>query len=780
MENSDKAKTLHINIRVRGLVQGVGFRPNVWRLAGQSNITGTVLNDGEGVLIEAWGSKAELNTFQKHLVEDAPPLARIDKLEVTNKDVSLAPKKFTIIESDTTKITTSVIPDAATCKQCVNDINDKTNRRYRYPFTNCTHCGPRLSITHTIPYDRANTSMAPFSMCDDCRVEYENPSDRRFHAQPNACLKCGPKVWLCNKHGETLDLENHDDVISHTAALLTQGHILAIKGIGGFHLACDATNIDAVKNLRQRKKRYGKPLAIMAKNLKSISQYAELTHLADEVLSSKECPIVLLNKNDGAKNLAAEIAPNQSTLGFMLPYTPLHHLLLSDVGFPLVMTSGNISNEPQVIDNEDALKKLNGIADFWLMNDREIINRLDDSVVQLVNDKTTSLRRARGYAPDILTLPKGFENAPDILALGADLKNTFSLIKNGKAMVSQHIGDLQDANVHTDFRRALELYQQTNEFVPQRIAVDLHPSYSSTRWGEATSAQLGCPLDRIQHHHAHIAACLIENQYEIDCLPVLGVALDGLGYGNDNTMWGGEFLIADYKYSKRIYGITPVALPGGEKAAYEPWRNTYAHLNQALGWHYVEQNYPTLELVKFLNSKPIDQLSKMIDKGLNAPTVSSTGRLFDAMAGALGIFPDLVQFEGQAAMALQSIAEEYLDEDHSYKVLMQECVNWQPMWEEVLQDLNIGLPKGQIAKRFHNTLCAVIFNVIKKVTTERKLDTVILSGGVFQNKLLCEQTTRAIKPLGLNVLSPSRFPANDGGISLGQAIICAARSLDKT
>lgn len=783
MRSTDTSKILHISIRVKGLVQGVGFRPNVWRLAGLSNITGTVLNDGEGVLIKAWGTKTNLDAFQVLLNKDIPPLARIDGFEVSCLEVSTPPKDFSIIESDKTKVTTSLIPDAATCEQCVGDINDQSNRRYRYPFTNCTHCGPRLSITHTIPYDRANTSMAPFKMCNECRAEYNDPADRRFHAQPNACPNCGPKVWLSDVSGETLDTKPHKDVIAHdidviahAAMLLKQGHILAIKGIGGFHLACNAIDDEAVQKLRKRKKRYGKPLAIMADNLNTIAHFADLSSIAIDALSSKECPIVLLRKNEGAKNLAKDIAPGQSTLGFMLPYTPLHHLLLSDVGFPLVMTSGNISNEPQVIDNDNALEKLNTIADFWLMNDREIINRLDDSVVQLVNGEATSLRRARGYAPDVLTLPKGFENSSKILALGADLKNTFCLIKNGKAMVSQHIGDLSDANVHHDFRKALALYQQTNEFTPSRVCVDLHKSYSSTQWGETISADLDCPLDKIQHHHAHIGACLAEHGFEIDCTPVLGIALDGVGYGDDGTLWGGEFLIADYKTSKRIFTIAPVAIPGGEKASYEPWRNTFAHLHHAFGWDYIENNFEELVLVKFLKTKPLSQMTQMIEQGLNAPKISSTGRLFDAMAGALGVLPDHVQFEGQAAMALQSLAEEYQNEDCAYEFSLQECVNWKPMWEGVLKDLSLSIPKGQIAKRFHNTLSAVIVCVAKKITQENNINSVVLSGGVFQNKLLCEHTTKALKSIDLKVYSPVRFPANDGGISLGQAVICAARN----
>ena len=785
MANKSKPEIFQKSIRVRGLVQGVGFRPNVWRLANQSNLNGTVCNDGEGVLIEVWGQGADINNFQAALRTDIPPLARIDAIEVSEvSEVSdcpptqtTSPDTFTIIASDTGKVTTTIIPDAATCDHCLADINDQTNRRYRYPFTNCTHCGPRLSITRDIPYDRANTSMAPFIMCPECQAEYEDPADRRFHAQPNACPQCGPKVWLCDKQGESLFQEGQGDVIWQAASLIKQGHILAIKGIGGFHLACDATNAEAVRTLRQRKKRYGKPLALMAGSIETIRQYAEVSDAAATTLNSASAPIVLLKKTAGAENLAPDIAPDQTTLGFMLAYTPLHHLLVTDANVPLVMTSGNVSNEPQVTGNDEALEKLSEIADYWLMHDRAIINRLDDSVVQLVNDETAHLRRARGFAPDTLILPSGFENTPNILALGADVKNTFCLIKDGKAMVSQHIGDLQDAGVHADFRKALDLYQAANDFVPQRIAVDMHPGYSSTRWGESISAKAGCPLDEIQHHHAHIAACLAENQFDINCPPVLGITFDGLGCGDDGTLWGGEFLIADYRSSRRVCGFTPVAIPGGEKASYEPWRNTFAHLHKALGWSYVTEKYPKLKLVHDLNQRPLARISKMIEQSVNSPSISSAGRLFDAVAGALDIFPDGLHFEGQAAMALQSAAENYPDETCAYKCLIDETISWQPMWEEILSDLDTGISTGRIAKRFHNTLSSAISEVVKRAVAEEGVDTVVLSGGVFQNKLLCEQTISELKPFELKVLYPKIFPANDGGVSLGQALISAARYL---
>lgn len=778
MTNTDQNETLRKSIRVRGLVQGVGFRPNVWRLANELNLTGTVRNDGEGVLIDVWGNETNIGILRTLLQEDIPPLARVDAIEVLDlHKQSPIPENFVIIASNAGKITTTIIPDAATCDHCIADINDPTNRRYRYAFTNCTYCGPRLSITRTIPYDRTNTSMGSFEMCPDCLTEYEDPSNRRFHAQPNACPICGPKVWLCDKRGEVLSHGEHGDAISQAACLIKQGYILAIKGIGGFHLACDATNAQAVQALRQRKKRYAKPFALMACDIETIQKYAETPDAATVALMSAAAPIVLLTKTTGSTKLADEIAPDQSTLGFMLAYTPLHHLLLADAKVPLVMTSGNISNEPQVTGNEEALSKLSGIADYLIFHDRDIINRLDDSVVQLVDGEAANLRRARGFAPDTLVLPSGFKNAPNILALGADLKNTFCLIKDGKAMVSQHIGDLQDAGVHADYRKALDLYQFANGFTPQRIAVDMHPGYASSRWGETMGSKLNCTLDYIQHHHAHIAACLIENNFDIDCKPVLGIAFDGLGYGDDDTLWGGEFLIANYHSSKRVCSLDTIAIPGGDSASYEPWRNTFAHLHKALGWSWVEYNYADLELIKFLNKKPLAQTSQMIKKSLNTPEISSAGRLFDAVAGAIGIFRDNVHFEGQAAMKLQALAESYLDEKDAYPFDGGEKISWKPMWQGILNDLTVGVSRGKIAAKFHNTIAIAVCETTQQITKSHEIETVVLSGGVFQNSLLCENITTILQSNDIKVFICRQYPANDGNISIGQAIISAAKVL---
>ena len=764
-------------IRVCGLVQGVGFRPTVWRLARQYNLVGTVLNDGGGVLVHVWGSDGEIDAFLKNLRDETPPLARIDTIDCHDYPSENPPDDFTIIASNTGAVTTSIVPDAATCEHCLKDISDPNNRRFRYPFTNCTHCGPRLSITRSIPYDRENTSMAPFVMCKECRTEYQNPADRRFHAQPNSCAACGPALWICADDGKAIALLQTTDAIFYAGELIRQGKILAIKGIGGFHLACDATNDQAVAALRKRKKRYGKPLALMADGLEMVGQYVNLFDSAVETLQSAAAPIVLLEKKQNGKPLAHQIAPDQTNLGFMLAYTPLHHLLLRDVAKPLVMTSGNISSEPQVTDNDDALKKLSNIADYWLMHDRDIVNRLDDSVMQRVSGRLTSLRRARGFAPDTLKLPKGFENAPGIMAMGGELKNTFCLLKNGTAIVSQHIGDLEDASVHADYRKAIELYQTANSFVPDRIAVDMHPGYFSTRWGEKVAIDNHYPIDRVQHHHAHIAACLAEHQYAIDCNQVLGIALDGLGYGDDGTLWGGEFLVADYCSFERLSSFEPVAIPGGEKASYEPWRNTFAHLHAALGWPETEQKFGHLELVKFLNSKPLEQIATMIDRHLNAPKISSAGRLFDAVAGALNIFRDGVSFEGQAAMALQAQAERWSGQAQSYNVDIGKTISWKPVWTGILNDLSDDLPTRAIAARFHNSLISVIAATAIKIARDTNIDTVVLSGGVFQNKLLCEGISKALSLQNLKVLIPQKYPANDGGISLGQAIISAARVL---
>lgn len=767
-----------VEIRIRGLVQGVGFRPTVWQLARQCELVGEVLNDGEGVLIHCWGTDANIKKFLTNLPLNKPPLSRIDAIECIDYPQQNTFHDFSITASIAGPVSTSIIPDAATCDHCIKDIFDKEDRRYRYPFTNCTHCGPRLSITRAIPYDRANTSMAAFKMCANCLAEYQNPADRRFHAQPNACPDCGPQLWLCERDGKQLQLPKNEDAISYAAKLITNGHILAIKGIGGFHLTCDATNTQAVTNLRQRKKRYGKPLALMAKTIDMIRHYAIVSESAEQHLEAVSAPIIILPKINENSGLSKDLAPSQTSLGFMLPYTPMHHLLLSELDMPLVMTSGNLSSEPQVTDNAEALKKLAPIADHWLLNDRDIINRLDDSIVQEVSVRASMLRRARGYAPEPFILPEGFENMPNILAMGAQLKNTFCLLKNGKAIVSQHIGDLEDMAAHEDYRKALRLYQQAHDFKPETIVVDMHPEYFSSKWGKRIASENDVPIVEVQHHHAHIAACMVEHQLPLDTTPVLGIALDGLGYGERAELWGGEFLIADYKSYQRIAHFEPVAIPGGALASYEPWRNSFAHLSLFMGWQNVEQQYANLEIVKYLKTKPLQQMTSMIERNLNAPKASSAGRLFDAVAGALGVCRERVDFEGQAAMELQALAEKVPDEKHSYGVDMRDIISWSRMWQGIMNDLANNIPTAQISARFHNTLIKIISTTALNIVEKYKLETVILTGGVFQNILLSEGISEEISRNGLRVLMPEKFPSNDGGISLGQVIICAARSSD--
>ena len=499
-----------VSIRVRGLVQGVGFRPTVWRIAKRLGLTGNVMNDAEGVLIRAFGHPRAIAKLELALVSEAPTLARVERIE-TAPLTGRPPVDFRILQSRNGMVKTGVVPDASICLECLADIRDPSNRRYRYPFANCTLCGPRLSILRAIPYDRASTSMAAFPMCADCFAEYRDPSNRRFHAQPNACQVCGPRAWLEDAEGQPKPGEPYRDAVEAAAALIASGAIVAIKGIGGFHLACDARNAEAVARLRERKHRIEKPFALMARDLTIIEHYAKLSDTERTLLAEPAAPIVLLGRVENGAPLAPGVAPAQSTLGFMLPYTPLHHILFEDIAYPLVMTSGNRSDEPQCIANEEARARLAGIADAFLMHDRDIVNRLDDSVARVMAGKPRLMRRARGFAPSPLTLPEGFKDAPRILAMGAELKSTFCLLDEGRAIVSQHMGDLEDAATHADYRANLKLYREIFRFEPEFIAVDAHPEYHSTQWGQSLSREAGLPVETVLHHHAHVAAVLAEH-----------------------------------------------------------------------------------------------------------------------------------------------------------------------------------------------------------------------------------------------------------------------------
>ena len=764
--------------RVRGLVQGVGFRPTVWRLANELGLTGEVLNDGEGVLIRAWGNAATLNTLVNRLRAEQPPLARIDSIETLPLAAGSPPTAFAIVGSETGHVSTGVLPDAATCPACLSEVMDPANRRYRYPFTNCTHCGPRLSIVAAVPYDRANTSMAAFPMCPACEAEYEDPSGRRFHAQPNACPDCGPRLWLEDADGLEIDSAPHQDAIEAAAALIEQGAIVAIKGIGGFHLACDAANDEAVAALRQRKRRYDKPFALMARDPSMVAHYAAINEAERDLLAAPAAPIVILQTGADHEPLASAVAPGQSSLGFMLPYTPLHHLLMQTLDRPIVLTSGNRSDEPQCIENAEARTRLAGIADYWLMHDREILNRLDDSVVRSDEGGPTMLRRARGYAPTPQPLPPGFESSPPLLAFGGELKTTFCLWRAEGAVVSQHLGDLEDASVHHDYRKILSLYCQLFDFAPAGLAVDHHPDYLSTKWGAALAEREALPLIQVQHHHAHVAACLAEHGVARDAAPVLGVVLDGLGYGDDGTLWGGEFLLADYRDFRRLGHFMPMALLGGAQAMREPWRNTYAYLDGCIGWPEVTARYPHLDLVRLLQSRPLALLDRMKARGVNAPLAVSAGRLFDATAAALGIRPETISYEGQAAIELEALAQSEADEEAAYGFSVMDghpaVLDWTPLWHDLLADLSRDIPPSVIAKRFHNTVAKAVAQLTRRLAEEHRTDTVVLSGGVFQNRLLLSRVSERLEAAGLAVLRPSLYPANDGGLALGQAAIAAA------
>jgi len=773
-------------IRIRGLVQGVGFRPMVWRVARTAGVRGNVINDGEGVLINAWGSNPALDELCAGIISQCPPLARIDAIEREKSD-SPAPVEttFEIQVSQATAIHTGIIADAATCSACQAEIFDPADRRSRYPFTNCTHCGPRLSIVKGIPYDRANTSMAHFIQCPQCQAEYEDPADRRFHAQPNACPRCGPGVWLEDAAGQVLTPADHqeEDAVSLAALMLARGHIVAIKGIGGFHLACDASNPSAVTTLRRRKQRDDKPFALMADTIEQIQRFVHLTKTETRLLNSAAAPVVLAERKAGGAVLAEQVAPRQQMLGFMLPYSPLHHLLLSDwqrhrPDRPLVMTSGNRSDEPQCTDNADAGQRLHEIADYWLLHDREIVNRVDDSVVRVDAGRVRMLRRARGYAPTPIALPAGFEDAPPLVALGAELKNTFCLVRDGQAIMSQHLGDLEDARTSDAWEQSLALYRALYEHQPQTVVVDLHPDYRCTRFGRDWADRDELELHEIQHHHAHIAAVMADHARPREAGPVLGIALDGLGMGTDGTLWGGEFLHADYDDFERVAHLPPVPLPGGTRALLEPWRNTWAHLHTQVGWDQVSERWPTLEMTGWLQQRPLQTLEQMVQRGINSPLSSSCGRLFDAVAGALGLYREGISYEGQAAIELENLARGAIEELAAYPFPLQNgVIQVAPMWIALLDDLSAGVTEERIAARFHNGLAAGLCACAGQLCERLQLDTVALSGGVFQNRTLFVAVHRCLEDRQLQVLSHSQVPSNDGGIALGQALVAAARIL---
>ncbi len=783
-------------IRIRGLVQGVGFRPTVWRLAHELQLRGWVANDGEGVSIYAFGSPTRIDAFVNQLPHVLPPLARIDHINRTAAAApEIAPLDFRIHASVDSAVRTGVAPDAAMCAACFTEMLDPLSRRYRYPFTNCTHCGPRLTIVNSMPYDRPRTTMAAFPMCSACAAEYADPKDRRFHAQPIACHVCGPKARLERLDGRPLVIEAYTmlDAVDAACTLLQKGCIVAIKGLGGFQLACDATSEDAVGRLRAGKRRERKPFALMARDPNVVVQYCKLEPAARSLLESSAAPIVILPAC-GTHAVAAAVAPGVDTLAFMVPATGLHHLLLRRMNRPIVLTSGNLANEPQAIGDDEVCTRLSGMAEFLLTHDRPISQRVDVSVVRIAAGEARVLRRARGYAPAPLRLPPGFDSSMSVLAYGGELKNTVCLVRDGQAMLSHHIGDLGDAATLADYQGALARYAALFTHEPQVLAADRHPEYRSSKLAREHASERGLPLVEVQHHHAHIASCLVENAVPLEHPPVIGVALDGLGYGDDGTFWGGEFFIADYRSVRRVGTFKPVALLGGVQAMLEPWRNTYAHLVAEMGWARFATNYGELDLYRFLEGQNRSALNAMIARGINSPLASSCGRLFDAVAAAIGLCRERAHYEGQGAVELEAqvdaqslnAADELLDYPFAIPRLKGTDLAYiEPlaMWQALLGDLVLGTPTAVMATRFHRGLAKTIATLVAKIREreghDAPLNTVALSGGVFQNAALLSLVDAHLKRLGFDVLTHRVVPANDGGIALGQSAVAMARAITR-
>ncbi|GAA0633583.1 carbamoyltransferase HypF [Halomonas beimenensis] len=775
-------------IRVRGLVQGVGFRPTVWRLARDCGLVGEVGNDAQGVWIHAWGEASSRHRFCRRLREESPPLARIETLEIEPLDGAPPSAGFAIVDSRGGDVHTGIVADAATCADCRAELFDPGDRRHRYAFTNCTHCGPRMSIVRAIPYDRANTSMAAFPLCARCRAEYRDPANRRFHAQPNACPECGPRLWLEGPTGASLD--PGEKPLTAARRRLRAGQILAIKGVGGFHLACDATDAEAVDRLRRRKCRPDKPLALMARDLDMIRRYCRVTPREQALLESPAAPIVLLAAG-GGERLAEGVAPRQRHYGFMLPYSPLHHLLLADLDAPIVLTSGNRAGEPPCIANQAARAGLVGgevpIAEALLLHDREIVDRLDDSLVRTVAGAPALLRRARGFAPAPLPLPAGFAASPPLLALGGELKNTFCLLKDGQAILSQHLGRLDTPEGEAARQQTLRRYLRLFAHRPERLAIDAHPDYRPSRAGRDWAAAHDLALVEVQHHHAHVAACLADNGLDRDTPPALGIALDGTGYGDDGTLWGGEFLLADYRGYRRLASLMPVAMPGGTQAIRQPWRLAHAHLCRLGDWPGLAARHRRLAFFQALEARPLATLERMIATGLNSPLSSAAGRLFDAVAALLGLRLT-VSYEGQAASELEAAVEEgaLAEAGYPFAIVQDEGLprlEPGPMWQALLADLARGETTGIMAARFHTGLAEGLAAMVEHLANhhgDRWGGRIALSGGVFQNAVLAEALVPRLEAAGWKVLRHARVPANDGGLSLGQAAVAAALTIAET
>ncbi|MDP9098218.1 MAG: carbamoyltransferase HypF [Verrucomicrobiota bacterium] len=736
---------------VRGAVQGVGFRPFVYRLATELELSGWVSNTGEGVFVEVEGDAEAVQDFLLRLEKEKPPRAAIHSLESAILDPA-GYSKFEIRESEETGGKSVVIlPDIATCADCVSEIFDPNDRRFGYPFTNCTNCGPRFTIIESLPYDRANTSMKRFIMCAECDREYHDPLDRRFHAQPNACPRCGPRIELWDNAGSTIAQSR--EALLKAAEMIRAGKILALKGIGGFQLLVDARNEAAVVSLRERKHREEKPLAVMYPTVEAVRKICEVRELEERLLRSAESPIVLLHRHSA---ISPSIAPGNPNLGVMLPYTPLHHLLMRELGSSVVATSGNLSDEPICIHEREALSRLRGIADFFLVHDRPIVRHMDDSIVRIVAGREMILRRARGYAPLPIQLK---ESAPIILAVGGHLKNTVALSLGTQVFVSQHIGDLETKEAYSAFCEVAQDLPRLYEAKPELIACDLHPDYLSTKY----AAQLPAPSSQIQHHWAHIASCMAENELEP---PALGVAWDGTGWGMDGTIWGGEFLLTSADAFTRVAHLRQFRLPGGDAAIKQPRRSRLGLLHEI----FQDELWEHKELLTDFSKEELPLLRQVLRKNVNAPLTSSAGRLFDAVASLIGLRQQ-ASFEGQAAMEMEFAIQAGIDEAYPFSLGKGSpvLIDWEPAFRGIMEDKRSGKSVGFIAAKFHNMLAEAILAIARKIGEPK----IVLSGGCFQNRYLTERTIDRLRQENFRPYWHQRVPPNDGGIAHGQVAAVA-------
>ncbi|MBK9748023.1 MAG: carbamoyltransferase HypF [Chloroflexi bacterium] len=752
-------------LHVQGIVQGVGFRPFVYGLALRYELGGHVGNNGDGVFIEVEGAAAALQQFHAALTAELPPLAHIDALTVTALPL-LHETEFSIRASQSSDRVSAHIPaDVGVCDACLRELYDSADRRYRYPFINCTHCGPRFTIIQALPYDRATTTMSIFPMCPECAAEYHDPLSRRFHAQPVACPVCGPRIWLQAKNGDSV--RGTEATLTAVSELLRAGQIAAIKGLGGCHLACDATNDAALALLRERKARVDKPFAVMVRDLEMARHIAHISDEEAALLVSRQRPIVLV-KQCADSPLSAGVAPGNPYVGLLLPYTPLHYLLLDALPDPLVMTSGNLSGEPIAIDNAEALERLAPLVDAWLLHDRPIHTPCDDSVLRVFEGGELPIRRSRGYTPFAIKLPFAAES---VLATGGELKNTFCLTHDGYAFLSQHIGDMENLETLTAFEQAQAHLRALYRAEPRALVCDLHPNYLTTQWAQRVAAQTGLPLIQVQHHHAHMAAVLAEHSHD-GAQTVIGVCLDGTGYGTDGTIWGGEVLIADYADFRRAAYLKPVPLPGGDAAVKFPYRMALAQLWAAgIEWH------DDLPPVTACPPAERNILRRQFETGFQTVLTSSMGRLFDAVAALIGV-RQRVTYEAQAAIELEGLAG---DDAQPYALAIVPdaggalVLDPAPLITQIAADVLAGVPVSRIAAGFHSAVAEAVIAVCDRLRADGHGSTVALSGGVFQNVRLLDALVRGLREHGFTVLVQRQVPSNDGGLALGQAALGAWR-----